>query len=224
MEISFHNQNFILDGRRALFWREKKWLLFADAHWGKTHFFQKHGLSVGHGVFHADLKRLEELTKDYRPEMLICLGDLIHHEQSLGPSLKESISRFRDQNPLPLTLIRGNHERYIQELPLSWGIDIIEDTLEVDGLSLCHEKENIDGPQLYGHLHPKLTMKGGGDRVSLPCFYQKGDDLILPAFSDFCGGVNIELKENEKAYLCLNEQSEQNTQGHKTPAEVICIP
>jgi DNA ligase-associated metallophosphoesterase len=221
MEISFHGHRLILDGRRALFMPQNKWLLFADAHWGKTHFFQKHGLSVGHGVFQADLKRLTDLIDDYRPEMLLCLGDLIHHEQALNGHLKQAINLFRQQNPIPMALIRGNHERFIPELPFSWGIDIIESHLERDGLILCHEKEDLKGPQIYGHLHPKMTLKAQGDHLSLPCFYQVGDDLVLPAFSEFCGGVNIELepKKNQRAYLCLDE-----TGPHGTHTEVVSIP
>lgn len=200
---------------------ERRWLLFADAHWGKTHFFQKHGLSVGHGVFQADLKRLKNLIDDYRPEMVLCLGDLIHHEEALNHKLKEAISEFRQKNPVPMALIRGNHERYIPELPLSWGIDIIESHLKRDGLFLCHEKESFTGPQIYGHLHPKMSLKAQGDHVSLPCFYRNGDDLVLPAFSEFCGGVNIDLQpqKNQQAYLCLEEQG---IDGPHT--EVICIP
>lgn len=219
MHINFHQQTFILDGRRALFWLEKSWLLLADVHWGKTHFFQKHGLSVGHGVFRADLKRLEELIKDYQPDLILCLGDLIHHEAAMGKELLEEIGQFRDQNPTPLTLIRGNHERYIKKLPLEWGIDIVDEKIHCDGITLCHEKEAIPSPQIYGHLHPKINLKGQGDNLSLPCFYQREKELILPAFSEFCGGVNIDLKKGEKSFLCLSDPK-----NNSCSPEVVSFP
>ena len=202
MQHSFFNQTFHLDARRALFWLEKRWLLIADVHWGKTHFFQKHGLSVGHGVLKQDIKRLALLIEDYRPEMVLCLGDLIHHEHSLMPSLIDEIAQFRNQHPVPFTLIRGNHERFINKLPEGLGIEIIDDLFTTDGITLCHEEEKGKGPQVFGHLHPKLTLRGQGDYLSLPCFYQQKNNFILPAFSDFCGGKAIELKKDERAFLC----------------------
>lgn len=205
MHITFHEQDFILDGRRALFWKQKEWLLIADVHWGKTHYFQKHGLSVGHGVLKADLERLASLIEFYHPKMVMCLGDLIHHEHSLGPELIEEVTDFRNRYPLPLTLIRGNHERYISKLPEQLGIEIIDDKFECDGLTLCHEEEKGCGPQLFGHLHPKISLKGQGDNLSLPCFYQTGQNLILPAFSDFCGGKSITLNKSECAYICCDD-------------------
>ena len=212
MHHQFFDQDFILDGRRALFWKQKKWLLLADAHWGKTHFFQKHGLSVGHGVLKADLIRLGQLIKDYNPEMVICLGDLIHHEHSLGPSLSQEIANFRNRFPVPMTLIRGNHERFIKNLPESFGIEVVDEKISVNGITLCHEEEQIEEPQLYGHLHPKLTLKGQGDFLSLPCFFQKRDHFILPAFSDFCGGKAIDLEKNQRAFVCSydSQKNESN--------------
>lgn len=212
MHLKFFNHDFILDGRRAAFWSQKAWLLIADVHWGKTHFFQRHGLSVGHGVLQADLERLATLIYEYNPQMIVCLGDLIHHEHSLTKGLLADIGRFRDRYPVPMTLIKGNHEKYIHALHESWGIEIIDEHYQCEGLNLCHEEENGAGPQLFGHLHPKVTLKGHGDHLSLPFFLKQQSNLILPAFSDFCAGKAITLNKGDQAFVCFNEK------------EVISIP
>jgi DNA ligase-associated metallophosphoesterase len=205
MEIEFHGETFILDPKKAFFWKEERWLILADVHWGKTHFFQKHGLPVGHQVLRKDLENLTNLIKKYQPELVLCLGDLIHHELVMKTSLIDEITQFRDELPIPFILIRGNHEAYIDSLPDAWGIEIVEDHYTRRKLTFTHEHEkNIEGPQIYGHLHPKLFLAAQGDQLSLPCFLRKKDQFILPAFSEFCGGKNIELKKNQTAYLCAD--------------------
>lgn len=207
MEILFHGETFLLDPLKALYWKEEGWLIIADVHWGKTHFFQKHGLPVGHQVLREDLDNLTKLVKKYQPELILCLGDLIHHELVMKTSLVEEISAFRESLPIPLILIRGNHEAFIKELPDNWGIEIVEDSFTRRELTFTHEFEKeIKGPQVYGHLHPKLFLSGQGDNLSVPCFLEKKNEFILPAFSEFCGGKNIDLRPGQRAYLCAETE------------------
>lgn len=207
MEIEFAKNYFILDPKKAAFYVKEKWLLIADVHWGKTHFFQKHGLAISHNVLKKDLENLKGLIKKYNPTLILCLGDLFHHETVLKTSLGKVITEFRNTTPTPMALIKGNHDIYIKNLPEIWGIDCIKDHYSKNDLVFTHElNKKIKMPQIYGHLHPKITLKGEGDYLSAPCFLKKRNELILPAFSEFCGGKSVELKKSETAYICAEER------------------
>lgn len=196
--------DFIFDYRRGVFWKQKKVLMVTDLHWGKSTFFQKHGIAIPDDVLDSDLDRLKNLMREYDPSTVLILGDLIHHEGSLHDRLVEKIAHFRHAYPFEFILIKGNHDRYTS-FPESWGI-VEEKKLVIENFSFTHDlvkKEN--NFQFSGHLHPMMAFKTGLDFIRLPAFIIKEKACLLPAFSVFTGGQSMKLGKKEKAIVVYND-------------------
>jgi uncharacterized protein len=61
----------------------------------------------------------------------------------------------------------GNHDRPLDTLPASWGIDIVPAEVFAVGLAIGHKPDNI--PQgavlmLCGHLHPAVRLTSVVDK------------------------------------------------------------
>lgn len=204
LTLTLEDDQFIFDCRRVIYWPQKKVMLTTDLHWGKTHYFQKHGIAIPDQVFEEDLKRLSQLLKDYEVKNLVVLGDLIHHEKSLSHGLIERVARFREENPCELMLIKGNHDRYTH-FPESWGI-VEEKDLVVGNFYFTHElKTRIKKFQFSGHIHPMMRFSSGVDHIRLPVFMIDARSCVVPAFSHFTGGQDIKLSQNQKAIAVMPE-------------------
>src|SRR5690606_10794872 len=51
-----------------------------------------------------------------------------------------------------------------------------------------------------GHVHPRVTLRGGGDALSLPCFLVGEHAAILPAFSRFTAGAGVSPAPGQRAW------------------------
>lgn len=194
--LALRNEEFIFDYRRAVFWPGKKILLATDLHWGKTSFFQRHGIAISDQVLDEDLLRLGQLIQDYKVETLIVLGDLIHHEKSINPWLTQKVLDFRHSHPCELILIKGNHDRYT-EFPEAWGI-VEENELRIGTFLMTHESQRRERSfQFSGHVHPTLKLRTSHDVLRLPAFIIKENACLLPAFSLLTSGQDVRLLKGE---------------------------
>jgi len=204
LSLTIKDEEFIFDYRRAIFWPKKQVLLTTDLHWGKTDYFQKHGIAVPDKVFDEDLNRLAKVISDYQVKTMVVLGDLIHHEKSLSPELIERIASFRENNPCELILIKGNHDRYTV-FPESWGI-VEEQEMTVGDFFFTHEyQEKNKKFQFSGHIHPMMKFKSGSDSFRLPIFMLSHKSCLVPAFSHLTGGQDMKLKPKQKAIAVTDD-------------------
>ena len=204
LSLSIEDEEFIFDCRRAIYWPRRKIMLATDLHWGKTDYFQKHGIAIPDKVFEEDLKRLSQVINDYEVKSLVVLGDLIHHEKSLSHGLIERVAYFRENNPCELILIKGNHDRFTK-FPESWGI-VEEKDLLIDQFYLVHEhKPKVKKFQFSGHIHPTMRFRSGGDQIRLPIFMLDQKSCLVPAFSHLTGGQDLKLKEKQKAIAIMTD-------------------
>ena len=204
LSLQIKDQEFIFDCRRAIYWPSKKVLMTTDLHWGKTDYFQKHGIAIPDKIFDEDLSRLSRIISDYEVDTMVVLGDLIHHEKSLSHGLIERVARFRADNPCELILIRGNHDRYTH-FPESWGI-VEENDMSVGDFYFTHElKEKVKKYQFSGHIHPTMKFRTGSDQIRLPVFMLTINSCLVPAFSHLTGGQDVKLKPNQKAIAVTDE-------------------
>lgn len=202
LSLIIHDEEFIFDCRRGLYWPRKKILVTADLHWGKTQYLRDHGIAISDKVFEEDLKRLSELMDDYETRTLLVLGDLIHHEKALSRGVIEKVAHFRHHNPSELLLLKGNHDRY-SEFPESWGI-VEESDFKIDHFYFSHEQnKKIADFQFSGHIHPMLRLKSGFDSLRLPSFVLGDNFCFLPAFSHLTGGQDVKLDRSQKAIVVM---------------------
>ncbi|MFN7012992.1 MAG: ligase-associated DNA damage response endonuclease PdeM [Bacteroidia bacterium] len=204
LEIS--NQHFILLNQKAVFWKEKEMLVIADLHLGKTSHFRKHGIAISHQSAVKDLEKLHDLIIEYTPLSIIFLGDLFHSDYNKE---WESFIELRSFFPhVSFILVKGNHDIINPELHSKNYITLYE-SLNIDGFLFSHEKMKNEKCifQFYGHTHPGIKIKGSGKlSLKLPCFAQKENALMLPAFGALTGLHLIHQKDYDKIYVVGNEK------------------
>jgi metallophosphoesterase superfamily enzyme len=75
----------------------------------------------------------------------------------------------------------------------------------INNLFLTHEPlENIPEGlfNIAGHIHPGAHLKGSARQsVTLPCFYVKANQCIVPAFGAFTGLASVQPKLGDKIFV-----------------------
>lgn len=195
-----------LSAQRCLFWEEEKALILSDLHLGKTGHFRKAGIAVPQSVYKEDLQRLLNLQLHFKPEQLIIVGDLFH---SVANKELELFQRWRaDFEHLNITLVKGNHDILKRDWYTASNIDVVEETLTINGFSFTHDRcDSSPGTYAFcGHLHPGVVLNGlGKQTLRFPCFYFTPDHCILPAFGKFTGLANIHPTKKDVVYAIADD-------------------
>jgi DNA ligase-associated metallophosphoesterase len=182
----------VLDYRRAVLLETSKTLLISDLHWGKGETFRRYGIPIPQNAFEADLQRLSALIRFHSPSRILILGDLIHGKAGLTAGLLQAVCDWRASYPISMTLVAGNHDRHVQNLADSCGIDVTYSNLREDGFLFSHHPIEEAGFYTWcGHIHPAILLTSPTDNVRLPCFHLTNTQGTLPAFSYFTGGYNV---------------------------------
>lgn len=197
MNITWRGEALQLRPERGVYLPERGALLVADVHVGKAEAFQRRGVPVPSGVGDADLGRLSSLLDVCGARSLWVLGDLVHDRDALDT---DGLDRLRARHVgVDFHVVRGNHDRHLEELPPAWGFEVHASTAALGPFALRHEPEGSDGDlyTLCGHLHPMTKLRGAGDQLLLPCF-QFGPRIgLLPAFTSWSSGVRVEPQDGE---------------------------
>ena len=197
MNITWRGETLQLRPERGVYLPERSALLVADVHVGKAEAFQRRGVPVPSGVGDADLGRLSSLLDACGARSLWVLGDLVHDRDALDT---DGLDRLRARHVgVDFHVVRGNHDRHLEELPPAWGFEVHASTAALGPFALRHEPEGSDGDlyTLCGHLHPMTKLRGAGDQLLLPCF-QFGPRIgLLPAFTSWSSGVRVEPQDGE---------------------------
>ncbi|HSM82591.1 MAG TPA: ligase-associated DNA damage response endonuclease PdeM [Nodosilinea sp.] len=199
--------------QRAAFVTAARALLVSDVHLGKAETFQHHGLPVPSQVNGATLGRLADLCAQLNPASLWILGDLFHGREAMVDEVIDGWLRFLERTQVSAHLILGNHDRPLQDTLSQLSVQCWVEAVAVEGVLLSHEPEG-SGPagsgqrlNVCGHIHPCLRLRGGCDRIRLPCFHwqPRPQRLTLPSFGEFTGGYDIALAAGEVAYVVAEE-------------------
>jgi uncharacterized protein len=195
-EFCFSNQNFLLLPEKALFWQEEKTLILADLHLGKASHFRKQGLAIPQASSQKDYQVLTSLIANYQPVRLLVLGDLFHSEYNAEWDIFGEF--IKNNSTIRFELVIGNHDILPVEKYNSIGLHIVGEIVEHGNLIFSHHPLTIgDGEKLNfsGHIHPGYRLEGiGRQAITMPCFYRKKNNFILPAFGDLTG-LKIMKKE-----------------------------
>lgn len=128
---------------RALWLPGHRVLLLADLHWGKDHAFRAHGIPLPGGLLHDELNRLHDLMQRLSPDHVYLLGDLVHSRAGVTPEVIDEVARWRSQTTIPMTLVRGNHDRHLPSLPASWHMHDSADPIVLGPFLLVHDPAEI---------------------------------------------------------------------------------
>jgi len=187
-----------------MYWPKEEMLIVADLHLGKIDHFRKHGSALPNLSNAVDYIHLEQNINEFKPQRLVFLGDLFHSTLNKSWFIFE---QWVHRQPVEFILVIGNHDiipvKRFEDLGFS-----IEYNLDISGFSLTHIPE--DKEDLFnfcGHVHPGFRLRGKGrQQLKLSCFYQKANQMILPAYGSFTGNYYVKPEEDEHIYV-LTEDS-----------------
>jgi len=176
---------------RAALWRGDT-LLVADLHLGKSETFHAAGVPVPAGLHSETLARLGGAIRAAAPRRVLILGDLLHAPAGTTPALLASVAAWREEFPLPMQLVVGNHDRRSREATKAWNIEVLGERHLEHRTLFTHEPQNPGDEADYawcGHLHPAVTLHGGRLPTKLACFHLSPRVGVLPAFARMAAGT-----------------------------------
>ncbi|GBR48163.1 ligase-associated DNA damage response endonuclease PdeM [Gluconobacter roseus] len=190
-EIELADERIWLLAGGAVFLPETQTLVVADLHLGKGTSARTRGLLLPPGDTVSTLEKVQRLVKDYKPQLLIALGDSFHDVKAGERLLNIEKTMLRTiASQTSLLWITGNHDALpVPEIAGEW----LED-YRSGNLILRHipsETVPMGKAELAGHLHPKIRMRIRGHAMSRSCFVKGPDRLILPALGSYTGGLDV---------------------------------
>lgn len=231
--IEFANEHLRLLPQRAIWWQRTRTLLLADTHFGKAAAFRQSGIPVPAGTTQSMLDRISQLVEAFHVQTLMVLGDFVHSSHVAVDDFCAELAAWRATTPkLEITLVQGNHDQWPREFWRQLSIDVVQEPFQVGPFSMCHRsgellnsarmrraprsgiiRQGISGqllpdmPIIAGHVHPGVRMaSAAGDSVRLPCFLQRGSQLILPAFGQFTGMQTVRPLEKDRVFVVISGQ------------------
>lgn len=202
--VQIKDQNFILHASGALFWEEELLLIISDVHLGKVSHFRKFGSALPRRAAEGNFRKLDEVLAFFVPQKICFLGDLFHSSINQEWRLFE---KWLSSVAVPVVLVEGNHDIISPLKYEELGVEVIPELL-IKSFFLTHHPEEREGWfNFSGHLHPGIRLSGPGRQVlKLPCFFQRGDQMILPAFGEFTGNYLLTPEESDKVYVITGER------------------
>ena len=206
--VEFEGFSLVFLPEKALWIKELSTLLIADLHFGKAAHFRKSGIPIPEPIHEIDLLKLRTLHQTLRPTHTYFLGDLFHSDWN---EQWESLNAFLTElKATQFHLIKGNHDVLSPTAYQQSILKIHKQPYALESFILSHEPlgEVFSGMlNLCGHIHPGVRLVGKARQsVRIPCFYQSGAQLILPAFGNFTGLALVEPKANDKVWGITGEK------------------
>jgi len=204
ISLTIANESFLLLPQKAMIRTYDKTLIIADLHLGKATHFRKAGIPVSDEVFKTDLNKIDALVNKHQIENVWVLGDFFHSNSN------SEWARFQhwleSSSIKKWTIIPGNHDKSTLSEAISNKMELAETQILFNGIIYCHEFQENKLPVISGHIHPGISLQGNGkQKLQIPCFYQHGFNLLLPAFGSFTGLAKINPQKGDRVFGIANE-------------------
>jgi uncharacterized protein len=194
--------------KRGLYWVDQNALLVADLHLGKEATFCHEGIAVPRGASERTLEVIAEMLQITGASQLMILGDLFHAKSSLADDMKSLFAKFLlDTTPVQVSLIKGNHDRAVGELPTDWPMQVVQSPYVIGEIELSHFPDHA-APEcslrIAGHVHPAVRLRGTGHAEgNLACFHYDAQRrcLTLPAVGAFTGTKQIRPTGQDRVWI-----------------------
>lgn len=201
--LKIKNNTFILHPLSVIFWEQKSMLIISDVHLGKVSHFRKFGAAVPQKAIQKNFDLMTEAIEYFKPETICFLGDLFH--SSINKEWQLFEKWIIDQN-LEFILVEGNHDIISPLRYEKLGVKVVPE-IQSDGFLLTHHPEDREGFfNFSGHIHPAVRLRGAGRQtLRLPCFFQKENQMIVPAFGQFTGSHSLTPSKKDKIFAVTKE-------------------
>lgn len=201
-EVRLAGESVVLHSEGALFWPREGIAALADLHLGKSQAFRNAGMALPRGATSHDLDRLDRLVHDTAPRTLLVLGDLLHGALDRDAAWFARWHRWRDAHPsLRVQAVLGNHDRALDAQSLR--IDELGACLMQPPFRFAHvPQHDDDAHRIAGHLHPVVRLRDTGLNARVPVFWLGATHTVLPAFTRFAGGHEIQPRAGDRLFAC----------------------
>lgn len=200
VEAGIAGETMHLLGMRALYWPRERRLFLSDLHLGKADVFRRAGIGLPRGGTHGDLQRLADAVALTQATSVWILGDVVHGAVHDSP-WRSDWARWRAAHPfVAVAALTGNHDRALAGAGLD--VELLGEAKDVGPFALRHEPTEVHGLHvLSGHLHPCVSVPALGPR-RWPVFWLQGSTTVLPAFSEFTGGCQVDAVVGDGIVIC----------------------
>ncbi|CAM3999758.1 ligase-associated DNA damage response endonuclease PdeM [Flavobacterium antarcticum] len=204
LETTINDQLFTMHSSGALFWNEKNTLLIADVHLGKVTHFRKNGFAIPNDALHKNFEKLIEVVDFFKASTILFLGDLFHSTKN---SEWDLFVKWSKECTCEIVLIVGNHDIIDAQNYINNGIKVV-DYIRMDDFLLTHHPTEVERMfNFSGHIHPGIVLRGlGRGHLKLPCFFQRKNQMILPAFGAFTGLGIMKPQEGDTIFAVTKEE------------------
>ncbi len=206
--IQIYKSEIHLLPEKAVFLPQSHSLLIADPHFGKAAHFRKAGIPVSEKVHTHDFLKIKTLIEKYDPKDIYFLGDLFHSDWNESWNDLEIFAHYFAA--CQFHLIKGNHDILPEALYRSEIWKVHPESLVLGDFILTHEPMKIVPDGLFnfcGHIHPGISLYGSGrQRLTLPCYFLSGKQMILPAFGRFTGLFGMKCEKNDQAFAVTDKK------------------
>lgn len=204
--VTIRGEELLLHPEKGIFWPAQSILFLADLHLGKGAHFRRAGIAVPLGVSQVNFARLRQMITEFSPERVLLLGDVFHsHYNHVWDDFENFLYSFPE---ISFELVPGNHDILPAAAYETSLLTIQPGYFEVPPFYLTHYPQEADQipPHLYclcGHLHPCVVLHDGNSRngLKLPCFYFGANQGILPAFGEFTGCAEVNVKAGDQVFV-----------------------
>jgi uncharacterized protein len=203
-EIQINKELFTLHQSGAVFWKAKNMLLISDVHLGKVAHFRKHGFAIPNEAVFENFHRLDMVVHFFNPETIVFLGDLFHSKINREWDL---FAEWTKSVVVEIILVEGNHDIIAKQKFTDLGIKVFSE-MTIDRFLLTHHPDGREDVfNFCGHIHPGIYLRGiGKQSLGLPCFFQRPNQMILPAFGEFTGKYYLMPAAEDKVYLVTKDE------------------
>lgn len=202
MTVKIFSHTFKLLPERAIHWLDENTLIVTDLHLGKSGHFRKSGIPAPHQINQTNICRLDSLVKQFHPDRLLILGDLFHSD--VNREWFQFEEWRKNHNQIAFSLVPGNHDTLHSSFYSAANMKIHSELVE-ENFRFVHNRPRYDILEtefiFSGHIHPGIKLTGKGRQsLRLPCFFQKRQQLVLPAFGEFTGLYLLPKEEAKHIY------------------------
>ncbi len=196
--LKIRDLHLILHPSGGLYLEEQALLIISDAHLGKISHFRKAGSAVPVRAIHRNYEALEATVNFFSPQKICFLGDLFHSYINKEWLYFEA---WMERSVPQVILVSGNHDIISPIRYESLGINVVPRLVQ-DGFLMTHYPEEPSGFfNISGHVHPAVRLRGNGRQsLRLPCFFKRGNQIILPAFGAFTGTHLMEVAADDEVF------------------------
>ena len=183
-----------LSGHGGAWLPRSRTLVVADVHIGYARAARRRGGYLPSAERASDAaQRALGAASDLGASSLVIAGDVRHSTRDADVAEHAEVLAFLQQlrSALDVTLVPGNHDR---GAAARYGheVYVAAEPLIVDDVAIMHAPPTSPPGQwtVCGHLHPSTVVRdetGAGARF--PCALVGDHVVVLPAFSDWAGGV-----------------------------------